>query len=341
MKPGFGERFFVKKSPKITLADIAREVGCSKSAVSYAILRNHPISEELRQRIFKAIDRLGYQPYGSRIRTSRKAVILLTDQWASTREILLFQEKLQEHGLLCQQCQLPRHADALNGKEDFYCFLNHNPLIAGIICLHPDINSFDLMKRVKNIPATIFCREDSMLCPSSVQLEALARLSVNHLLWINQRRVVFVMLEEPAPYAASIFNFIRQDSRLAKNGIRLEPFSFPMNQLSESNLAVRLDQIRQNGIRTFLTNNVALTLPILQWAYRRHYYIPNDLSIFAIDYCEESGQCVPPLTAVALPLEKLVDLTVEALLCKIANRPFPPRILNPILIDRGSTKSGN
>ncbi|NMD86186.1 LacI family transcriptional regulator [Victivallis vadensis] len=330
----------MRNSSKITLADVAREVGCSKSAVSYAILRNHPIGDALRKRIFEAIDRLGYQPYGSRSRTSRKVVILLTDQWASAREISLFQEKLRKNGLLCQQYQLPRYADALSDQEDFYRFLNHNSLVAGIICLHPDINSFDLIKRCKNIPATIFCREDSMLSSSWVQLEALAKLSLNHLLWINSPRVAFVKLEEPAPYAAKIFSFMRQDARLATHGISLELFSFPMNQLKGNSLTAWLEQARAEGIRTFLTNHVALTTPILQWAYRHRWYIPDDLSLFSIDYCEMSGQCVPPLTAVAVPLEKLIDLTIEELLCKIEGKPFLPKTLEPVLIDRGSTRSG-
>ncbi|WP_288560707.1 LacI family DNA-binding transcriptional regulator [uncultured Victivallis sp.] len=323
---------------KITLADVAREVGCSKSAVSYAILRNHPVSEELRQKIFEAIERLGYLPYGSQRRSSRKVVILLSDTWVSTREITLFQEKLQEHGLLCQQCLLPRYKESLSNQEEFYRFLNHNPQVAGIISLHPDLNSFDLIRRCKNIPTTIFCRESSMLSYSVVRLEAISRLAVSHILRLNQQRVAFVMLDEPTPYAHRIFEVMCSDPRLAGSGILLEPFMLHSDELATPSLPFsRLDASWADGVRIFLTNSVVLALPILQWAYSRRLHIPEDLSLFAIDYAEEGALCVPPLTTVALPLAKLVELTIDELLCRIAGKPFSPVTLVPSLIDRGST----
>ncbi|HEX3051772.1 MAG TPA: LacI family DNA-binding transcriptional regulator [Aggregatilineaceae bacterium] len=45
-----------------TIIDVAKRAGVAASTVSYAINGTRPISEETRQRIFAAMDELGYQP---------------------------------------------------------------------------------------------------------------------------------------------------------------------------------------------------------------------------------------------------------------------------------------
>ena len=46
-----------------TMHDVARRANVSISTVSYAINGTRPISEETRQRIFAAMEELGYQPH--------------------------------------------------------------------------------------------------------------------------------------------------------------------------------------------------------------------------------------------------------------------------------------
>lgn len=111
---------------------------------------------------------------------------------------------------------------------------------------------------------------------------------------------------------ARIFEVMCSDPRLAGSGILLEPFMLHSDELATPSLPFsRLDASWADGVRIFLTNSVVLALPILQWAYSRRLHIPEDLSLFAIDYAEEGALCVPPLTTVALPLAKLVELTIE------------------------------
>ena len=55
-------------SKKISIYDIAKYVGVSPATVSYAINGKKKISLETKQKIFKAIDELGYVPDPCRYR---------------------------------------------------------------------------------------------------------------------------------------------------------------------------------------------------------------------------------------------------------------------------------
>ena len=46
-----------------TIQDVAKRAGVSVSTVSYAVNGTRPISEETRQRIFAAMQELGYRPH--------------------------------------------------------------------------------------------------------------------------------------------------------------------------------------------------------------------------------------------------------------------------------------
>ena len=49
-------------SNRVTMKDVAREAGVTSAAVSYVLSGKRPISEETRQRVEQAIQRLGYTP---------------------------------------------------------------------------------------------------------------------------------------------------------------------------------------------------------------------------------------------------------------------------------------
>mgnify|MGYP002352029830 FL=1 len=206
------------------MADVAREAGCSKSAVSYAILRNHPLSEELKARIFAAIERLEYHPYGSRSRPEKRAVALLADTAPdnSNRIVHMFRGELQKHGLITQQYSLPRYTPFTSKDAELFSLLNNDPNLAGIICIHPDINSFDLLKRCKNVPSVIYHRENSMLSHILVLHQQIGELAAKHLVRLGYPKAGFVMFDEPElPYNSQILDALRSEPHFSASGIEL------------------------------------------------------------------------------------------------------------------------
>lgn len=330
----------MKQKRKVTMADVAREAGCSRSAVSYAILRNHPLSEELKARIFAAIERLEYHPYGSRSRPEKRAVALLADTAPdnSNRIAHMFRGELQKHGLITQQYSLPRYTPFNPKDSELFTLLNNDPNLAGIICIHPDINSFDLLKRCKNVPAVIYYRENSMLSHILVLHRQIGELAAKHLVRLGHPKAAFVMFDEPElPYNARILDGLRGEPHFAASGIELEQLPLRMDSLAPEELTPKLDALIARGVGVIFAQGPMQARPILQWAYRRELRIPRDLSLFCVDFSEGAGLLSPPLTAVTLPTAALVELTVAELLAKLAHRDPPEKVLPPYLVDRGST----
>lgn len=69
------------KQRRVTSVDVAREAGVSQTTVSYVLnnVTHQKISEETRQRIFAAVDKLGYTPSAAArtLRTGRSNIVLL------------------------------------------------------------------------------------------------------------------------------------------------------------------------------------------------------------------------------------------------------------------------
>lgn len=88
----------VRNNPKkITISDIAAELGCSKSTVSRAISGNGRISKEVRDRVMECCEKYGYKPNGiaqslAQSKTFNIGVILPDDQ--DLNEIPFFQHCL-------------------------------------------------------------------------------------------------------------------------------------------------------------------------------------------------------------------------------------------------------
>jgi LacI family transcriptional regulator len=69
--------------PRITIADVARHAGVSKTTVSHALSGKRPVSAATRARVEEAIQELGYRPDGMarslRTRTSHMVALIIPD----------------------------------------------------------------------------------------------------------------------------------------------------------------------------------------------------------------------------------------------------------------------
>jgi LacI family transcriptional regulator len=69
--------------PRITIADVARHAGVSKTTVSHALSGKRPVSAATRTRVEEAIQELGYRPDGMarslRTRTSHMVALIIPD----------------------------------------------------------------------------------------------------------------------------------------------------------------------------------------------------------------------------------------------------------------------
>ena len=318
------------KSGKITLRQIAERVGCSAAAVSYALNRSHVLSEELRSRIWRAADELGYCPYGAQ---SGNSIVPVAVLGAATAGMILkyFHEELARRNMTMQLYYLPEKIDWRDFGNRVAPLLNTAPRPAGIITLHPDINSFDLLKYCKNIPSVIYYREGSMCSRVIVKLEEIGKLAAQRILRTGCRQAGFAVIQETeSVHSDRVFRTIQELLGRKRPGFR-----FTKIRIAQNRIPSMPDQLYADGCRVFCTHGAA-TPPMLQWAYATKRRIPDDLSIFCIDYENIAEQSIPPLSAVALPHRELVQYTVDELCARLRHTQPELRELFPFFIDRGT-----
>lgn len=324
----------IDQSGKVTLEDIARECGCSRAAVSFALNRNHPIGDELKDRIFAAVDKLGYRPYGSYGRSQKRLVAVLSGWDFDPYTQKLYYSELQRHGFVMQICPLPR-LPLTSQDEEVFKQLQKDPLLVGVINLHPDLNSFDLLKRIPGVPTVISDRRGSMLSSCSVDVEQLGVLAADYMCKLGCRQAAYVLWDEDSMDRKKIVQGLKERT---EGRILLHFIEQSREDSSPDALCAKLQETYQSGVRMFFVQNTILARTLLQWSYRQRLFIPQDLSVFTIDYLTDAANLTPPLTAITFPYEKNIRLTVETLVANIHRQPAPEQKLACYIVERASTR---
>lgn len=314
---------------KITMDDIAREAGCSKAAVSYAVNQNHPISKELRRKINAIMERLHYSPAGCSKYTTRREIAILTMDISSWHEASWSQE-IRNRGYL------PRHYFLVENPKQCMTFLdqiNADRNLAGILCLHPEFQSIDLLRHCKNLPSVIFSRENSMLSFATTPYREFGKTAAHALFQFGHRKVGLVYHEKDSGLQKELFESFRTGAAFQELRTITPPPGDPQPEI----FFPLLDSAIASGVTAFFAQSIQpFTRCILQWAYQRKLYIPDDFSLLAIDHNQQASHLTPKVSCISWNFEKLIPLTVNSLISRIEGRDPDPIVCEPIITNFGS-----
>lgn len=309
--------------------DIAREAGCSKAAVSYAVNQNHPISKELRRKINSIMEKLHYSPAGCRKYTARREIAILTMDIPSWHETTWSQE-IRNHGYL------PRHYFLVENPKQCLALLdqiNADRNLAGILCFHPEFQSIDLLRHCKNLPSVIFSREHSMLSFATTPYREFGVTAAHELFRFGHRKVGVVYHEKDSALQKELFEGFRTGAAF----LEFHPITPPPGDPQPEILFPMLDSAVASGVTALFAQSIQpFTRCILQWAYQRRLYIPDDLSLLTIDYDQQASTLTPKVNSISWNFEKLIPLTVNSLIARIEGRDPDAIVCEPVITDLGS-----
>jgi len=322
----------------VTLADVAREAGCSAGAVSFVILNSHAVSGELRQKILAAIEKLGYHPYAKQTTRIKKMIALISmiSPGGTMEGIGFLQELLERRGYLMQTYFLPLE---LKDMKTYLTAINRDKLLAGIICLHPRIESFDLLRYCKDLPSVIYSRSGSMLSHVTLKYHVSGLLAARHFFERGHRKAAIILYGDVL--TRPVMHQVAEEFQKAipeTEGFATEIITIPREEATEQGLAPKLEKLRADGVTAWFVGNAFIANAVQQWAYRAKLTYPKDFSLIMLDFDGMAPQILPPVTSIAFPTEKMMELTVDSLLAKLANTPQPEEEFLPYLIDRDSVK---
>ncbi len=332
----------------VTIGDVARVAGVSRSTVSYALSGKRTISAETRDRIAKAVTDLGFTPNaGARaLATSQTMVIGLLVQFlrdefppAMMQYVLPISDAAREAGydiLMVTEEDGPRALQRITDSD----------MVDGVILLnvgHEDPR-LEVLRAARQPGALVgLPRDTEGLDVFDLDFAASARMVIDHLHELGHREVILVSppVHVIARGGAYVWRF--RDAALERGGHWGMVLRAAYGEAQQPAVSDRLHAILDENpsATAVVIHNDAMIAALPSVLAARGVRVPRDLSVVGV-YSEEFGRLFSlPYTAVETSPDALGRSAVHALVSRMARsgEPVAPAVtfLAPTLTDRGST----
>jgi DNA-binding LacI/PurR family transcriptional regulator len=347
--------------PSPTLADVAKEVGVSRTTVSNAYNRPDQLSPMLRARILEAAERLGYpgpDPLARSLRRGRTGTVgLVVDQPLS----YLFTDPAVGEFLIGLTAVLDEAEASLAllpriVADDAGATVLANAAVDGFVSICDAINAERVQAlMVRHLPFVVVDGVASpAACRVSIDDQGASRDVVEHLLALGHRRFAVAALprlpgdrggridpDDPGPMTFPVTGVrlagIREgleDAGLAWSDVPIwaVPDDLTPRQSARDVGATLLDVAEPPTAIVCLSDEVAAG--VLDAAADRGMAAPADLSVVGFDDAVTASATTPPLTTVHQPLVTKGETAARLLL---DGAPITDLVLPTELIVRGST----
>jgi alanine racemase len=338
-----------RRRPRI--ADVAREAGVSKTAVSFAFNSPDRLAPETASRIRDVADSLGYRPHPvARMLTQRQTHTLgvLTPQALSVIFSNPFFGAFSEGVALAAE----QEGYALHFIPPLHGSLARamgRATVDGVVAVglsadHPEVEQI----RAAGLPIVMV---DSSALPDqpfiAIDDEGGARAAAEHLLQLGHRELLIVGVEPPSPGAILEPEGVMSRrmrgylNALADKGLVLPPNAIVVGPASIEGGIAAMRRATEDGMRPtgVLVMSDAMALGVLRAAREMGLRVPEDLSVVGFDDIDISQHTNPPLTTVHQPIRQKGESAVRLLLSVVERRDQRPEQirLETRLIVRGST----
>ncbi|MDQ1546314.1 MAG: hypothetical protein QOH69_1218 [Actinomycetota bacterium] len=331
-----------------TIADVAQHAGVSRSTVSHALSGKRPISLATRERINEAIIALKFTPNaGAKALATSKSSIMGLVISITPEE---FAPATMQYVLVVSETARSLGYDVLmvtevDGAEGITRVTDSN-LVDGVLVL--DVKRHD--DRAVSIlgarqPGVLMGYAEGNESLDSVDLDfaAAGRLLVRHLFDYGHREVIFITFPEEL-FAQSVgFAWRFRDAAVdtaAELGVSLNIVYGGTNPVRRyQGVEEALD--RHPTATALLVHNEGVLVDLPMLLAQRRLSVPRDLSVVSV-FSEQFGSMFSlPYTAIEASPKPVATRAVQLLAARIADRerPVVSELLEPVLIDRGSSRA--
>jgi len=333
------------------IADVAREAGVSKTAVSFAFNNPERLSPETATRIHEVAETLGYRPHPvARMLTQRRtrtlgiltpqalSVVFANPFFAAFSEGVAVAAEEAGYGLLFVSPVYGSLARAI-GRATVDGFV-----AIGLSDEHPEVGKI----RRAGLPIVLV---DSAAMPEHLSVEVDdeggARMAAEHLLGLGHREFLVVGVEPPTQdtHAESPGVVGRRLAgyrrALGEAGIELHDDHVVAGPASVDGGSACFSRAWEDGLRptAVLAMSDIMAIGAVAAAGRLGIAVPGDLSVVGFDDIDLARHVQPPLTTVRQPVRRKGEEACRLLLAAVEQRETRPdhHRLETRLIVRGSS----
>jgi LacI family transcriptional regulator len=339
---------------KPTIQDVARLAGVSTGTVSNALTGKRPVAKATHQRIFAALDELGYQPnlMARGLVNQRSHVLSIVIKEFSDLGYYGYSSVLTGIQKKANQLGYSIMLHFVDGPSEKEIFTALNQISAhradGVIWVIHEIEGnrnwvHDIQP--EKYPPIVFLHmhPDPALNVVSVDNEAGASMAVSHLIEQGCRTVGIIT--GPADWWESKARLAGWRNTLQQAGLDTDlSLVVEGNWLADSGRTGMETLLKQRpNIDAIFASNDRMALGVIHTARRHGLSIPEDLLLVGYDNTPEVTSYWPPLTSVRQGLQQSGQIAVEDLHLRIEagkDTQIAPRqhIIQPELIVRQSSK---
>lgn len=331
-----------------TLRDVAARVGASVGSVSAVVNGTAPVSAELRERILRVVDELGYVPHAMAVslKSGRSRMIGLVMPDIANPHFARLAQAIEgacdAAGFMLTLCGTSdshekelKQLQALRGRR-----------VDGIVFIPGGLSTNDhhKLRAAISVPVVILDRQAPELQADVILLdnEGAAGMLTRHLIAGGHRRIGIVAGAERIEISRQRVAGYR--ATLAEHGIAMSEELVVFGQFQTApafDASLRLIDQRPRPTAVIATSNHT-TIGLMRALAARGIACPADISVASIDDFSWAEGFHPRLTVAAQPAEEMGAQAVRWLLERIIQRETgPPRIAvhDASLIVRGSTRT--
>jgi LacI family transcriptional regulator, galactose operon repressor len=315
---------------KISLADVAKSLGVSKTLVSLVLNDRGDekgINKDTQQRVRDKVKELNYKPNqfarGLRIGKSNTIGLVVADI---------------SNSFYAKMCRSIEDNCTANGYNLIICSSDENPekeseliqmlvdrQVDGLIISTTQNNNNDIkLLKKNNFPFVLIDRNIPKIETNYVGVENRlgAKEAVNHLIQLGNKKVGHLTIS-PSHLSSLKERTAGYKEALKENGIRVE--SNLIREISFDN--IKEDVHRElkellsppQSINSLFVANNNIAVACLESLKEMNIKIPQDVALVSFDDIDAFKLCYPPVTAVVQPITKMGATAVDMLINNIEN----------------------
>ena len=329
-----------------TIKDIARIANVSKSTVSRVVSNTGFVKQETRDKIEKVMTDLNYRPnmFAKGMRTNRSQSIgILFPDFSNSffSEWYEIVDKLaREKGYLNYICITDPKGETEEKRLEDLLARNIDGIIFFSYC--KNLKFWQELSKISETTPLICC--DSMFEGTGLSYiyadgEKGTYDAVNYLINNGRKRIAYI--KGQSPFAVVEKRFKGYCKALKNHNLDSIPeLVFAGNFKKDSGIKAAEKFMKlEDPPDAIVASTDDMAIGVIEWLTKNNVNVPEDVAVFGYNNQKITQQSNPPLSTVALPINRMAEMAVNSLVNLIENKPEHPiqYVFNCELIIREST----
>lgn len=316
----------------VTQGDVARRAGVSPRTVSNVVNEFPLVSDELRQRVQRAIEELDYQPnlVARNLRRGRSGMIglavpeLSVPYFSELAGLVIAEAGRHSYTVVVEQ------TDGDPARERQLLHQNvRGHLFDGLIFSPLGLGITELRRYAGDIPVVLLGEHiaDGPFDHVGIDNVSAARDATAHLIALGRECIAAIGHQSHSPGETGQLRSAGYREALRSGGLRFrESLLVPASSFHRASGAQAMEQLLALDSRpdaVFCYNDL-LAIGAMQTVLRRGLRIPDDIAIVGFDDIEEARYSFPALTTISPDKQEIARFAVAQLFGRLNARAAPP-----------------